>query len=57
MQSTGIMNRRLAAGAVIGAIVGVLVGLVVRNFYWVPTATAIGIGIGLVIEVSRGPNP
>jgi hypothetical protein len=47
----------MAAGAVIGVIVGVLVGFVGRNYFWIPTATAIGIGIGLVIEVSRGPNP
>jgi hypothetical protein len=47
----------MAAGAVIGAVLGAIAGWIGRDFaLWVPTATAIGVGIGLVIEVGRGPQ-
>jgi hypothetical protein len=57
MQGSHIVNRVLAAGALFGAIAGAIVGWIGRDFgFWIPTATAIGVGIGLVIEVGRGPQ-
>ena len=54
---THLVNRGMAAGAVIGAVLGAIAGWIGRDFaLWVPTATAIGVGIGLVIEVGRGPQ-
>jgi len=57
MQGSRIVNRGMAAGALLGAIAGLVFGLLVRNLgFWIPTGTAIGVGIGLVIEVGRGPQ-
>jgi len=57
MQRTRIVNRGMAAGALFGAIVGAVVGWFGHDLaFWVPTATAIGVGVGLVIEVGRGPQ-
>ena len=57
MQRSRIVKRGMAAGALLGAIAGIVFGLVVSNLgFWIPTGTAIGLGIGLVIEVGRGPQ-
>ena len=57
MQGNRIVNRGMAAGAVLGAIVGVAAGWMDRDFgFWIPSATAIGIAVGLAIEVGRGPE-
>ena len=51
-----ILNRGLAAGALMGAVVGTIAGFMSRDFgFWLPTAIALGVAVGLAIEVGRGP--
>ena len=52
-----IVNRGMAAGAVLGAVLGVIAGWIGRDFLlWVPAAIAVGIGVAVIIEVARGPQ-